>query len=59
MAIVARFQSGSFLFKQGKNRYSQTPSVLTQEAIMANAEINNNAVVTIPNKILRPQTANS
>jgi hypothetical protein len=55
MAISTGNRSRSLLFKQGENRYSQTPLIMTQEAIM----IDNNPVVTVLNKVLRPQTAKS
>ncbi len=44
-----------FLFKQGENRYSQIPFILTQEAIMANTGIDNNPELTMLNKTLRLQ----
>jgi hypothetical protein len=44
----------SLLFKLGENRYSQTPFILTQEAIMADNGINN-PVFAMLNKTLRLQ----
>lgn len=48
-----------FYPSRGKNSYSQTLFILTQEAVMANTGIDNNAVVMELNKILRPQTDKS